>query len=310
MARSPFTGQRGAPSAGRGFTLIEMIIAITLIGLLSVAAAPMLRLPLAAWMDASRRAALTNALDVADARLRDDLLRSVPNSVRIINVGPRVLLETLEVNAWGRHRAGAGGAVVCPAACASANDALATGCAAERCFTSIGPLQGGPAAIGNWLVVNPRAPNAGAGAGDPYFGGSVEVAGGIKSRITALAPAGAGQRLDFNPLNIPSLAANNRFYLASTPVTWDCDPATQTLTRRWGYAISAVQPVAFAGGNNAVLITRVTACNMVYTATAPVGPIAPRGGQVQLRVQMTALDNIGVPELTMLNASYAVSEDR
>ena len=291
----------------RGFTLIEMIIAITLISLLSVAAAPMLRLPLAAGLDASRRATSTNAIDAADARLRDDLARAVPNSVRIRNVGARVLLETLELRSWGRHRVGAGGPAFCPAACGGPSDAIEPACAVERCFTSIGPLLGAAPAIGDWVVVNPRAPNAGANAGDAYFGGAVEVNGGIKTRVTATGAAGAGQRLNVNALRFPNPAPDRRFYVVATPVTWDCNPTTQTLTRRWGYPIAQVQPVAFGAGSNAVLATRITACNIAYAAASPANP---RGGQVQVRVQMTALDNIGVPEVAMLNASYAVTEDR
>lgn len=291
----------------RGFTLIEMVIAITLIGLLSVAAAPMLRLPMTAWMDASRRATATNAIDAADARLRDDLQRALPGSVRIRNVGARVLLETLELRSWGRHRVGAGGPAFCPAACGGPSDAIEPACAVERCFTSIGPLLGAAPAIGDWVVVNPRAPNAGANAGDAYFGGAVEVNGGIKTRVTATGAAGAGLRLNVNALRFPNPAPDRRFYVVVTPVTWDCDPATQTLTRRWGYPIAQVQPVAFGAGSNAVLATRITACNIAYAAASPANP---RGGQVQVRVQMTALDNIGVPEVAMLNASYAVTEDR
>ncbi len=291
----------------RGFTLIEMVIAITLIGLLSVAAAPLLRLPMTAWMDASRRATATNAIDAADARLRDDLQRALPGSVRIRNVGARVLLETLEVRGWGRHRVGAGGATFCPAACGGANDGIEPACAAESCFTSIGPLQGAAPAIGDWVVVNPLAANAGANAGDPYFGGAVEVNGGIKTRLTNLAAAGAGQRLNVNPLRFPNPAPDRRFYVVTTPVTWDCDPGTQTLTRRWGYAINQIQPAAFGAASSSLLANRVTACSIAYTRdNLP----TPRGGQVHLRVQMTAVDTTGVPESASLNASYAVTVDR
>lgn len=292
----------------RGFTLVEMVIAITLIGLLSVVAAPMLRLPLAAWMDASRRSAMTNAIDATDSRLRDDLQRALPNSVRVMVVGPRVLLETLELRSWGRHRVGdSGAAAVCPAACAGPNDALEGACLAERCFTSLGPLQGDPPLVGDWVVVNPLAANAGANAGDAYFGGSVALNGGIKSRLTSIAASPGGQVLNVNPQRFPSIALSRRFYVVASPVTWDCNPGAQTLTRRWGYAISQVQPAAFAAGSNAVLATRVTACSIAYTAASPINP---RGGQVQVQIRMTAMDNIGVPEVATLSASYAVTEDR
>lgn len=292
----------------RGFTLIEMIISLTLISLLAVVAAPLLRLPLAGWMDASRRSALTQSLDIAHAKLADDFARALPNSVRVRTVGGRVLIETLEVRASGQHRAGLSlAAQVCPAACTTVltKDALEAGCT-ETCFTSIGALDGDAPAAGDWVVVNPLGP--GVPGGDPYFGGNVAVGGGIKTRLQATAAAPEGTRLTIAGHSFPSLAANRRFWLVATPVTWDCNPTTQTLTRRWGYAISAAQPAAFAAAANASpLATNVAACAVRYTPAGAVG----RGGLVtfSVRLAQTAADT-NVAESVELNAVLPVSESR
>ncbi len=291
----------------RGFTLVEMVISMVLVSLLAVVAAPMLRLPLAAWLDASRRAGLTTALDTVQNKLADDLRRALPNSVRVRVVGSRVLLETLEVRAWGRHRAGPSGAAqACPAVCTApgAQDALEAGCN-ESCFTSIGPLEGdAPVAGTDWVVVNPLAP-AGA-AGNPYFGGNVAVVGGIKTRLTDVVAAPDGNRIRVAGHSFPSLAASRRFYVVATPVTWDCDPGTQRLTRRWGYPVAAAQPAAFAAAAQAApLATNVAACSIRYVNAGSQG----RGGIVHLvlRLSVPAADT-QIPESVELVTSLPVSE--
>jgi MSHA biogenesis protein MshO len=294
------------PVRASGFTLIEMVISLTLIGLLAVAAAPLLRLPLAGWMDASRRAALAQSLDVVHAKLTDDFARALPNSVRVRTVGSRVLIELLEVRAKGRHRAGASlAAQVCPAACTTVltKDALEAACT-ETCFTSIGALEGDAPQVGDWVVVNPLGP--GVAGGDPYFGGDVATGGGIKTRLQATAAAPEGVRLTIAGHAFPSVSASRRFYLVSTPVTWDCDPVTRTLTRRWGYPISAAQPAAFAAATNAApLATDVAACAVRYTPAGAAG----RGGIVSFSVRLaqTAADT-NVAESVELNALLPVSE--
>lgn len=292
----------------RGFTLVEMVVAITLISLLALVAAPMLRLPLTAWLDATRRSEMTNSMEAMNAKLADDLRRALPNSVRVRQVGARVLLEMLEVRAWGRHRAGpSGGAQVCPAsACgaAGAQDVFNAACS-ETCFTSIGPLEGDAPVVGaDWVVVNPLGP--GVPAGDPYFGGNVAVANGIKTRLTTLGAAPDGNQLRIAAHTFPALSGSRRFYVVATPVTWDCDPGTQRLTRRWNYAVAALQPAAFpAAANAAPMATQVSACTIRYAAAGSLG----RGGLVhlQLRLSVPAADT-QVPEVAQWTASFAVSE--
>ena len=291
----------------RGFTLIEMVISIALIALIALVAAPMLRLPLTAWLDATRRAEMTNALEAVNSKLADDLRRALPNSVRVQQIGPRVLLEVLEVRAWGRHRAGpSGGAQVCPAVCAGpgTQDALEAACS-ETCFTSIGALEGDPPVAGtDWVVVNPLGP--GVPGADPYFGGNVAVANGIKTRLTSIGAAPDGNQLRIAAHTFPALAASRRFYVVATPVTWDCDPGTQRLTRRWNYPIAAAQPAAFAAASNsAPMATQVSSCAVRYTATGTSG----RGGivHIDLRLAVPAADT-QVPEVALWSASFAVSE--
>ena len=310
MRRTVFERRRHRGHA-LGFTLVELIISLVLISLLALVAAPLLRLPMVGWMDASRRASLSSGIDLAHSKLAEDLRRALPNSVRVRQVGPRYLIEYLEVRAWGRYRAGPSGAAqVCPAVCsggATLNDVFQAACN-ETCFTSLGPLEGDPldppVPGADWVVLNPL--NAGGAVDNPYFGGNVAVANGIKSRLTAMNAVAGGNRLSITAHAFPSLSAWKRFYVVSTPVTYDCDPGTQRLTRRWGYPISAVQPTAFGGGVAASpLATNVASCAIRYTAAGAAG----RGGVVSvvMRLSQAAADT-GIAESVELQASFAVSE--
>ncbi len=299
-------GCRNCGQGARGFTLVEMIIAIALIGLLSVMAAPLLRMPMVAWMDASRRADLSASADLVHDKLAADLARALPNSVRVRQLGARVWLEYLEVRAHGRHRAGTGaGAPACPAACATpgGNDRLEAACS-ETCFTSLGPLIGDPPVAGqDWVVVNPLSP-AGA-AGNPYFGGNAAVAGGIKVRLQDTAAATDGTRVRHAAHTYPALAASSRFYLVATPVSYECNPATRRLLRHAAYPVSALQPTAFAGADSVPLASNVAACGMRFTAAGTGGG----GGVVSvwLRFSRNAADT-GAAESIETSGQYAVSE--
>lgn len=283
----------------RGFTLVEMVIAIALIGLIAVAAAPLMKLPMVAWMDASRRATLTTQLHSTRSLVQQDMQRALPGSARVRVIGSRVLLEVLEVRATGRYRNGpSGGATACPTTCSAPgrNDVLEPGCN-DSCFTTLGGLVGdAPVTPADWLVLSPLG--AGVPGGDPYFGGNVRVNGGIKSRLQNVAAAPDGQRLLFTAHSFPNASAARRFYVVSGPITYDCNPATQTLSRLSGYAIAAAQPAAFGAALSATVATGVVACSIEVAQ-----------GQVQFNLRLAAnAANSGVPEAVQWAASFALRE--
>lgn len=77
----------GRQTACGGFTLIEMVVAIIVLGLLSASAAVFLRGPIASYFDAERRARLADTGSLAMARLNQELSRAVPNSVTVTPMG-------------------------------------------------------------------------------------------------------------------------------------------------------------------------------------------------------------------------------
>ncbi len=279
----------GQGAVRRGFSLLEMLIAISLISVLSVFAAPLLRLPLSAWVDAAQRADLQQSAEQANITLAQDLQRALPGSVRVFSAGGRSVLEMLEVRASARHRAGSGGASAGCASCggSASPDELDTGCA-DSCVATLGPLEGDAPVPGqDWLVV--AAPGT-----NPYLGGNVAVAGGNKTRLVSVATAPEGAVLRFAAHRFSTLAPNRRVHLVAAPITWDCNPTTGTLSRITGYPISAAQPVvaaAFASASsNVVLANNVTACTLQTSPGSGAGQAT-----VLARVQFERGRNGGLP---------------
>lgn len=70
-----------------GFSLIEMVVVITVLGILSTSAAMFLRGPITSYFDAERRADLADAGALAMAKLTQDIARAVPDSAVMTPLG-------------------------------------------------------------------------------------------------------------------------------------------------------------------------------------------------------------------------------
>jgi prepilin-type N-terminal cleavage/methylation domain-containing protein len=69
-----------------GFSLIEMVVAITVLGILSGSAAVFLRGPITSYFDAEKRADLADAGGLAMAKLTQDISRAVPDSAVVTSL--------------------------------------------------------------------------------------------------------------------------------------------------------------------------------------------------------------------------------
>jgi MSHA biogenesis protein MshO len=300
--RSSHNGPCGRRIA-HGFTLVELIVSIMLLGLLAVAVVPMLQLPMRAYLDATRRAELSAELDVSASKLRDDLAQALPNSMRVRQVGSNWYLEYLQVRSIGRYRSAdamPAAAPLCPASCTGtgARDSLQFG-SPDSCFATLGPLQGATAAAGSdYVVINPLA-------GTVYTGGAS--ANGWKTRLQGITPVTGGScvRMTANSFTMP--AANRRVYIVAQPVSYVCNPGTGSLTRVWGYAIGATQPVAFGAAPSAPLATHVGACSFAVTPTGP--PATPSGHLVSVGLSLTrSAEGIGATESAEARLQFSVRE--
>ena len=89
----------------RGFTMIEAIIAIVLIGILGGMVAVFIRAPLQAYFDTANRAVLTDIADGTVRRMTRDVASALPNSLRTDTVNSTSCFEFLPLLGGGRYRA-------------------------------------------------------------------------------------------------------------------------------------------------------------------------------------------------------------
>lgn len=86
----------------RGFTLIELVMVIIIMGVIGAAVAVFMKSPVDAYFASARRAALTDVADTAVRRMARDLRKALPNS--ILNPNPQCL-EFIPTKIGARYRA-------------------------------------------------------------------------------------------------------------------------------------------------------------------------------------------------------------
>jgi MSHA biogenesis protein MshO len=232
----------------RGFTLVELVVALALAVLVVGFAGMFIAAPLKSYDAAARRAELAADLNQAWPLLQEDLRQALPNSVRVQRNGQIVVLEMLAAIDWARYRS-----------------------TPTAPFTTAGTFRGVTVpfnSTAHFLSIN----NLGAGVpgADAYaLAGSMTSAG---SRIVITTDTTAGQqRVTVTPApTFTADSARRRAFLVSGPVTWLCDAASGDLMRFSGYAIASNQlardtPVELTGaGASMRLITRgISSCDFI-----------------------------------------------
>lgn len=225
----------------RGFTLIELVIAITISAIVVVFATMFIGAPIGAYQAHSRRAVLVADTSGAWPRMERDLRGALPNSLRARRNGTVVVLEMLPVLGLARYK--------------TPPSALS--------FTTAGPYNG---LQPTYLSVNPDA--------NVYaLAGSLAPA----SNFTATPGAIAGEQIiGVNPAPVFAVDSPKRtVYYVSRPVTWLCDEAGGTLRRYFNYNLAPLQAARDtaaelnAAGASSELITQgITTCNFQVSPTS------------------------------------------
>ena len=271
----------------RGFTLTEAITVIVITGIIAAVVAVFLAKPVQGYFDTTRRAQLTDLADGALRRMTRDLRLALPNSVRVTSAGGSLYLEFLLTRDGGRYRAerdsGGGGDIL----------EFGTVSAPYR-FDVIGQMPSVVAGSDSIVVFNL---GPGFGNADAYQG----AAGNMRS-VTA---AGAGQITVSPNTAFPRESPAQRFQVVRHAVSYVCtpnaaNPALGTVQRHWGYAISAAQPTAFAGGSSALLAADVAACAFTYSPNA----VAERSGVVALALTLAQTTPGGPESVTLLQQAH------
>lgn len=253
----------------RGFTLVEMIMVIVLLGILSTVLIVFIVTPFQAARDIERRADLVDAADLALSRMSRELRGALPNSVRVH--GSRHI-EFIGTVTGGRYRRlpepGGGSDLFVPARSSDSFDVLGGLIDSGLVATRAPGFNCGTGAGHCLSVFNTGQPGFNAYAGD---------------NLAAITAASAGSISYDRGVSGPAFATHSprqRFFVADTVVSYVCDPASGQLRRHSGYGLSSGAPGLPADGGE-LAVDQVADCQFSYAPGT-----ATRRGLVSLRLDL------------------------
>ncbi len=237
----------------RGFTLVEAIVAIVIIGIIGAIVAVFIRAPIQGYADTVARAETSDEADLALRRMAREIRLALPNSVRVDSSGETI--EFLLTKTGGRYLAAEDGA--------TSGRPLDFVDAANTTFTVVGRLRA-DVARGDHVVVYNLGP--GMAPADAY-----RIKDAERNIAVVAAPAAAGTselRLASNPFArddaMPS--PGRRFQVVATPVTYRCEAreGKLVLVRYASYTIRAELAEPMQNATSAVLARRLASCANLF----------------------------------------------
>ena len=93
----------------RGFTLVELVMVIVIMGVIGGIVSVFMKSPIDAYFASARRAALTDVADTTVRRMARDIHKALPNSIRLPPVN--TCMEFIPTRTGGRYRAEGAGAL-------------------------------------------------------------------------------------------------------------------------------------------------------------------------------------------------------
>lgn len=247
----------------RGFTLVELIMVIVILGVIGGMVAVFMRGPIDAYVASARRSGLTDVADTTVRRMARDIHKALPNSVR--TPGSQCV-EFIPTKTGGRYRVADAGAL----------DFSTT----DTSFSELGSNAARPSdqriAQNDIIVVY----NLGISGSDAYANDNTAVVGATPSESGT--PAETTITIASKKFPLPS--GGNRFHVvpSAEPVVGYVCTGGRLLryTQALPYAAPASCPTS--GVTTTVLATNVSNCNFDYS-----GSDLQRNALVRMSLQLT-----------------------
>jgi MSHA biogenesis protein MshO len=263
----------------RGFTLIELVVTLTLsvivVGFVSV----FISGPVQGFTDQTRRARLVDAADTALKRMGRDVRRALPNSVRTSVSAGVAALEVLSTVDGARYRAQP------PGTAAQILDFAV----ADASFNAIGPFTqvAKPfSSTGHYLAIY----NVGVPGADAYELANVITPAATQIDITVDGVSGEDRVTLAPAFRFAYASPTQRVYLIDGPISYLCDPTAGTLMRYQGYSIAPSQAardshgeLLAAGAAASLMANRIASCAFTYAPGT-----AERAGLLTLQFTVSA----------------------
>ena len=240
-----------------GFTLVELVIVISLTGVVAVMASTIVGQQMLGYVDTARRAQLVAKADAALSMMTRDLRNAIPYSIRISGNA----IEWVPIQGFGRYRkfpdAGSG-------------DVLDFSIADSR-FDTFGAM---PTLIsGNQLVI---ANSAAAASGYNLYqsasdGTSLPLGSHVVTSPGVGISSSGPQVVLSTPFQFSQDSIASRFYVINGAASYICNSSTGTITRYQSYPLQASQPSngsapPLSTTSSSLLVGDVSGCVFGYTA--------------------------------------------
>ena len=267
------------PTVQSGFSLVELIVVVVLLGVLAGGAGLLILRPIEAYDDQVRRQQLVDQGEMALRQIARDVRRALPNSVRVTPVGAGFAVEMVNTVDGARYRDETGGEFI------TTNDTLefATG---DTDFNLLGMFNTpGVLAPGRRLVIyNTSAAGIYTDAALNNNPGIVTTAGTTLTLSTISPPTEDDEHhINMNPaFQFAQQSPGQRVFVIDGPTSYICDPATNRMLRYSNYAFSAAQPTPPVGGTSGVVISQLSGCSMTYSPGT-----SQRGGILTVEITVT-----------------------
>jgi MSHA biogenesis protein MshO len=240
----------------RGFTLIEMIMVIIILGIIGSMVAVFIRSPIDAYFATARRAAISDEADTAMRRMGRDIRKALPNSIRTSPAGDCV--EFIPTKTGGRYRADLNSAPLPPHGDIldfTTNDTSFDMLGANSALTDQRIVAGDVVAVYN----------LGIGGADAYAEENT-------SEVSAIDVGDLTNetKIKINGKKFPLASGSNRFHVIpgdEKVVAYVCNTSTGYLTRTVSAGFYAAGSASACQTSGAVLAKHVSACSFTYNGS-------------------------------------------
>lgn len=290
------------PNRQSGFSLIEIIVVMVLLGIVGSVSGLLITKPIEAYRDQLRRQQIVDQGEMALRQIARDVRRALPNSLRVTSVGSGFALEMVNTVDGARYRD-----EVAPLDYVTDADWLDF-TAVDDQFNLLGLLNNPAEVAGTRVVIYNTSVNIYDEAVMTGTNQGIITHAGINLTVSPaiLPPIPGGSDPEHRimlsaPFRFTQQSPGQRAFFVDGPISYICDPTSSSMLRYSGYNFVVAQPTVaanFSGGVSGPVVTRLTGCTMTYDPGT-----SQRGGMVTVTI------NIGVAgeEITLLNQMHVVN---
>ncbi|MBU3898031.1 MAG: type II secretion system GspH family protein [Gammaproteobacteria bacterium] len=251
----------------RGFTLVELIMVIVIMGVIGATVAVFMKSPIDAYFDTARRSGIADVADTTVRRMARDIRKALPNSIRLSGTS---CIEFIPTRTGGRYRA---------QDIAAGDETSLKFDAADLSFNMLGLNS----ALPTDQQIKPSdvvaVYNLGIVGSDAYAGDNTAVLTGVN--VSAFAATETELKMVGNSTKFPLESGSKRFHVIPGDekiVAYLCSGGK--LYRNANYAYSPSCPAPTVG--TTPLIANEATCNFAYSAADI------RNGLVQLQLTFSS----------------------